>query len=91
MSFSPFIRSVCPCHLSKEEVLDLDRRNRVAIKNGCCQNWRASFDSKVCGMSVEIHSLSIEWDEKIMPQVVIPGSPHQPTLIHRTTGYCFST
>lgn len=30
--------SSCPCKLFKEDVMDLDRRDRVPLVNGLCQN-----------------------------------------------------
>jgi hypothetical protein len=48
---------LCPCRLSKEDVLDLDRRDRVPLLRGYCQNPRADGADGVCGMALGKHSV----------------------------------
>eukprot|EP01036_Dinobryon_divergens_P026908 gene26908-35604_t len=39
----------CPCGLLKNEVLDLDQRDRVILREGRCQNLLANGGEGVCG------------------------------------------
>ena len=46
----------CPCGLSKEEVLDLDKRGRIILdRRGRCQNSLANGDEGICGRALGAH------------------------------------
>lgn len=42
------------CGLSRDEVLDLDRRNRVLLVGGRCQNFLANEEG-ICGCPIASH------------------------------------
>lgn len=48
----------CPCGLSKEEVLDLDKRDRVPLVGGKCQSPLANGDEGICGKALGAHPLA---------------------------------
>lgn len=48
----------CPCGLTKEDVQDLDRRDRVPLIGGKCQNPRADGAEGVCGRALGAHQSS---------------------------------
>jgi hypothetical protein len=48
----------CPCGLSKEEVLDLDKRDRVPLVGGKCQNPFANGSDGICGKALGAHPLA---------------------------------
>jgi hypothetical protein len=48
----------CPCGLTKEEVIDLDRRDRVHLIGGKCQNPLADGSDGVCGKALGAHTSS---------------------------------
>ena len=48
----------CPCGLTKEEVIDLDRRDRVHLIGGKCQNPLADGSDGVCGKALGAHPSS---------------------------------
>jgi hypothetical protein len=46
----------CPCGLSREEVFELDKRDRVPIHEGCCQNrFLVNGSKQICGMPIGAH------------------------------------
>eukprot|EP01031_Cornospumella_fuschlensis_P032844 gene32844-39715_t len=45
----------CPCNLTQDQVLDLDRRDRVVLVSGLCQNPRADGADGVCGLALGAH------------------------------------
>ena len=47
--------SSCPCKLFKEDVLDLDRRDRVRLVDGLCQN--KDENGNLCLKSLGSHTL----------------------------------
>ena len=47
----------CPCGLSREMVFDLDKRDRVPLVGGKCQNPLADGAEAVCGKSLGAHPL----------------------------------
>ena len=49
---------VCPCGLNKEEVFDLDKRDRVPLVGGKCQNPLANDSDGICGKALGAHPLS---------------------------------
>ena len=48
----------CPCGLNKEEVFDLDKRDRVPLVGGKCQNPLANGSDCICGKALGAHPLS---------------------------------
>ena len=48
------IMLLCPCGLFRDEVLDLDRRDRVILREGRCQNLSANGEG-VCGQPIGAH------------------------------------
>ena len=48
----------CPCGLLKNEVLDLDQRDRVILREGRCQNLLANGGEGVCGQPLGAHPLA---------------------------------
>ena len=47
----------CPCGLTKEEVIDLDKRERVPLVRGRCQNPLADGSDGICGKALGAHPL----------------------------------
>ena len=47
--------SSCPCKLFKEDVLDLDRRDRVCLVGGLCQN--KDENGNLCLQSLGSHPM----------------------------------
>lgn len=45
----------CPCGLTRGEVLDLDRRERVPLVSGKCQNPLADGTEGICGKALGAH------------------------------------
>lgn len=45
----------CPCGLFQEIVIDLDRRDRVPLLAGKCQNPKADGSDGVCGRPLGAH------------------------------------
>ena len=48
----------CPCGLLRNEVLDLDQRDRVILREGRCQNLLANGGEGVCGQPLGAHPLA---------------------------------
>ncbi len=48
----------CPCDLIKEEVLDLDKRGRVCLVGGKCQNPSADGSDEICGKALGAHPVA---------------------------------
>ena len=48
----------CLCGLTKEDVIDLDRRDRVHLIGGKCQNPLADGSDGVCGKALGAHTSS---------------------------------
>jgi hypothetical protein len=48
----------CPCGLLRNEVIDLDQRDRVILREGSCQNLLANGGEGVCGQPLGAHPLA---------------------------------
>jgi hypothetical protein len=48
----------CLCGLTKEDVIDLDRRERVPLIGGKCQNPLADGSDGICGKALGAHPSS---------------------------------
>lgn len=48
----------CPCGLNQERVVDLDKRGRVYLVGGKCQNPVADGCDGICGKALRAHSLA---------------------------------
>ena len=58
----------CRCGLTKEEVIDLDQRDRVLLVGGKCQNPLADGTEGVCGRALGAHPTT----GKFHPAIHIP-------------------
>jgi hypothetical protein len=47
----------CPCGLSREMVFDLDKRDRIPLVGGRCQNPLADGSDGICGKALGAHPL----------------------------------
>ena len=47
----------CPCGLSQDRVVDLDKRDRVPLIGGKCQNPLADGSDGICGKALGAHPL----------------------------------
>jgi hypothetical protein len=48
---------LCPCGLSREMVFDLDKRDRIPLVGGRCQNLLADGSDGICGIALGAHPL----------------------------------
>jgi hypothetical protein len=49
----------CPCGLSREMVFDLDKRDRIPLVGGRCQNPLADGSDGICGKALGAHPLEL--------------------------------
>jgi len=56
----------CPCRLTKEEVKDLDRRDRVLLMDGRCQNPFTKPDGSIGICSIPLGEHPIQGKEYLV-------------------------